>query len=94
MGLTSFLQNKVKDAHYNTLKARTHTAILARLGPESVVKLADSSTESADSATDSVIVGRLPLSNMFNLNALESADGNRPTIAVGRWKMGLVGTGL
>ena len=32
---------------------------------------------------------------MFNiLKPLEAADGNRPTIAVGRREMGLVGTGL
>ena len=62
---------------------------------ESVVKLADSAVESADSTTDSVIVGRLSLSNMFNiLRPLESADGNRLTIRVGRWKIGHVGTGL
>ena len=42
-------------------------------------KSADSTAESADSATDSVIVGRLALSNVFNiLNPLESADGSRP----------------
>ena len=38
------------------------------------------------SSTDSVIVGRLSLSNMFNiLRPLESADGNRPT-GIGRWE--------
>ena len=74
---------------------KTYTPILARLGPESVVKSVDSSTEAADSATDSVIVGRLSVSNIFNiLNALESANGNQPTIAVGQREMGLVGTGL
>ena len=41
------------------LKAHTHTLILARLilGQEMVVKSADSVEESANSATDSVIVG-------------------------------------
>ena len=74
-----------------TIKARTHRPIFT----DSVVKSAYSSTESADSAIDSVIVSRLPISNMFNiLNALESASGNRPTIAVGRRKMGLVDTGI
>ena len=53
-------------------------------------------TESAvESTTDSVKVGRLALSNMFNiLNPLESADGNRPTIAVSQREISPVGTGL
>ena len=72
----------------------------------------DSIPESADYITDAVfffIVGRLPISNMFNiLNPMESADGNRPTgigrresadgnrptIAVGRREISPVGTGL
>ena len=37
--------------------------ILARLG----LKSAGSMTETVDSTTDSVIVGRLPLLNMFNI---------------------------
>ena len=62
---------------------------------ESVVESADSIPESADSTTDFTIVGRLSISNMFNiLKPLESADANRLTIAVGRWQMDLVGTGL
>ena len=48
-----------------------------------------------DSTTDSEIVGRLSVLNMFNiLKPLELADRNRPTIAVGRRQIGLVGTGL
>ena len=44
---------------------------------------------------DSMIVGRLALSNMFNiLNPLESVDGSRPTIGVGRREIAPVGTGL
>ena len=57
-----------------------HTPILARLGPESVVKSADSSTESAYSATDSVIVGQLPLSNIFRVTVISTADFTAPMI--------------
>ena len=62
---------------------------------ESAVESADSIPESADYITDSVRVGRLPQSNMFNiLNPLESADRSLSTIGVGRQQIGLVGTGL
>ena len=62
---------------------------------KSVIESADSIAESADSTTDSVIVSRLALLNMFDiLPPLEPADGNRPTIAVGRREIGPVGTGL
>ena len=77
------------------LKAHIHSPILATSGLESAVELADSTIESADSTIDSVIIGRLSLLNRFNiLNPLESVDGSRPTIGVGRWQIGLVGTGL
>ena len=59
------------------LKARTNTPILARSGQELVVESANSITKTADliSTTDSVIIGRLSESNMFDiLNQLESAD--------------------
>ena len=53
-----------------SLKARTHRLIFTGSKAESVVELADS-----DSTTDSVIVGRLSVLNMFNiLNPLKSAD--------------------
>ena len=53
------------------VKAHTNTPILARLGLES----ADSVVESADCITDSVIVRRFSLLNMFNImNPLVSAD--------------------
>ena len=66
---------------YNPLKACTHTLILARSGQESAV-------ESADSTTDSIIIGRHSILNMFNiLNPLE-------TIGVSRREISLVGTGL
>ena len=78
-----------------TLKARTHRPILRGFEAESAVESADFIPESADSTTDFTLVGRLSISNMFNiLKPLESADGNRPTIAVGRRQMGLVGAGL
>ena len=84
--------------HYSNIqyvKARTHRAILRGFAAESATESADYTPELADYTTNSVIVGRLPLSNMFNiLNPLESADGSRPTIGVGRRKIGLVGTGL
>ena len=62
------------------LKARTHRPIFRGFEAESVIESADSSPESADYTTDSVKVGQLPLSNMFNIfNPLESADyGSRP----------------
>ena len=62
---------------------------------ESAVESVDSIPEPADYTTDSVIVCRLPLSNMFNiLSPLESAEGRRRTVGVGQQQIGLVGTGL
>ena len=76
-------------------KARTRKPNFTGFSKELAVDLANSTAESADSTTHSVIVGQLDLSNMFNiLNPLELADGNRPTIAVGRQKIGQVGTDL
>ena len=49
------------------LKARTHRPIFKRFATESVVESADSLPESADSTTDFTKVGRLPLSNMFDI---------------------------
>ena len=58
------------------LKAHTHKQIFT----EPAVELA----ESADCTMGSVIVGGLPLSNMFDiLNPLEYAAENVPTIAFG-----------
>ena len=58
--------------------------IFREFAAESEVELAHSIPESADYTAASVIVGRLPLSDMFNiLNPLESADTNWLTIAVG-----------
>ena len=60
------------------LKARTNTPILARSGQESVVESANSISETANliSTSDSVIIGRLSESNMFDIfNPLESAKG-------------------
>ena len=71
-----------------SLKACTHRLIFTGSSEESAV-------ESADSTTDSVIVGQLALSNIFNiLNPLESDDGNRPSFGVGRREIGPVGTNL
>ena len=68
-----------------SFKASTHRPIFRGFAAESVVESASSIPESADCTNDSVIVGRLPLSNMFDiLNLLESANENQPTIAVGR----------
>ena len=67
------------------VKARTHRLILRGFEAESVVELANSIQESADSTTDFTKVGRLSISNMFNiLKRWKSADRKRPTIAVGR----------
>ena len=77
------------------LKTCTPRPILRGFSAESATESAHYTQESPDYTTDSVIVGWLPLSNMFNiLNVPELADGNRPTIAVGRQEMVLVGTGL
>ena len=65
-----------------------HWPIFRRFSAESAVESADFIPESADYTTDSVIVDRLPVSNMFNiLNPLVSADRNRLTIAVGQWEI-------
>ena len=77
------------------LKARTPRPILREFAAEPVTESADYTPESADYTTDSVIVGRLSLSNKFDLlNPLELADGKRPTFAVGRREISPVGTGL
>ena len=76
-------------------EAHTHRPIFRGFLAESAVESSDSIPESADYTTDSVIVGRLPLSNMFTiLNPLESADRNQLTIAVGHREIGPVGTAL
>ena len=74
------------------LEARTHRPTLKGFAAESVVESANSVPKSADSITDFTIVGRLYISNMFNiLNLMESADGksadcwSRPT---GNWPNG------
>ena len=47
-----------------------------------MVELADSSPESADSTTDFVIVGQLPVLNIFDTSTpIQSADSSQPTIA-------------
>ena len=57
------------------LKAHTHLPIFREFVAESAVELADLIPELADYTINSVIVGRLPPSNMLNiLNPLESAD--------------------
>ena len=77
------------------VKGRTYRPIFRVLAAESAVESADSTPKSADYTTNSVIVCRLPLSNMFDiLNPLESAYGNQPTVAVDRWEIVPVGTGL
>ena len=53
--------------HGHTLKARTHRPILRGFEAESAVGSADSIPESADFTTDFTIVGRLSISNMFNI---------------------------
>ena len=60
------------------MKARTHRPIFTESAEESAIESADFTAESADFTADSVIiVGRLALSNMFNiLNPLESADSS------------------
>ena len=61
-----------------SLKARTHRPIFTGSAEESAIKSADFTAQSADSMADFLIVGRLALSNMFNiLNPLvPSADSN------------------
>ena len=65
-----------------SLKAHTHKPIFRGFLAESAVESADSTAaESADSSTDSLIVGRLSLSNIFDiLKPLESADRNQQTL--------------
>ena len=48
-----------------SLKARTHRPIFRGLSADSAVESAASITGSADSTTDFVIVGRLPVFNIF-----------------------------
>ena len=50
------------------VKARTHKPTFAVSVLESVLESAESSPESVDSTTDFVIVGRLPVLNMFNIS--------------------------
>ena len=77
------------------LKAHTHRLIFRGFVVESTVESADSIPESADSTTNFVIVGRLPVLNMFNISTpIKSADCSQPTIAVGRLQIGPVGMGL
>ena len=65
-------------------KACTHTPTFGESGIESAVELAYSSLELADSTTDFVIVGRLPVSNMSNISTpIQFADSSWPTL-VGR----------
>ena len=64
------------------IKAHTHRPIFRGVAAELVVESADSIPESADSTTDSVIVSRLPVLNIFNISTpIQSADSRRPTIA-------------
>ena len=73
------------------LKAHTHRPIFRGIIAESAVESADSIPELADFT----IVGRLSISNMFNIfTATQSADSSRPTIAVGGLQIGLVSMGL
>ena len=78
-----------------TFKARTFTPTFGESVVESAVETADSSPELADSTADFVIVGRLPVSNIFNIfTPIESANSSQPTIAVGGLQIGVVGMGL
>ena len=62
-----------------TIKARTHTSTFAGTTLEST----HSSPESTDSTTDFMIVGRLPILNMFDIYMpIQMADENRLSIAV------------
>ena len=81
--------------HSRTVKACTHRQLFTESAVKSVIESADAIPESTDYTINSVIVGRLPLSNMFNiLNPRKSANRNLPTIAVGRREIVPVGTGL
>ena len=66
-----------------TFKARTHRPIFRGFAAESAVEPADSIPESANSITDFVVVGRLPVLNMFNIYTLIQST-----------LVGLVGMGL
>ena len=60
-----------------------------------MIESVDSIPELADSTTDMVIVGQLPVLNMFDISApIQSANSSGLTIAVGRLQIGLVGMGL
>ena len=99
-GHTDNRQEQVTDSAVSSsptsrLKAHTHRPIFRGIIAESAVESADSIPESADSTTDFTIVGRLSISNMFNISTpTQSADFSRPTIAVGGLQIGLVGMGL
>ena len=78
-----------------TVKARTHRPIFRGLAAESTVKSANSIPQSTDSTTHFVIVGRLPVLNMFNISTpIQSADSSQLTIAKDGLQIGLVGMGL
>ena len=72
------------------LYAHTHRPIFRGIIADSEIELADSISESVDSTINFTIVGRLSISNMFNIST-RSADSSRPTIAVGRLQICLVG---
>ena len=77
-----------------TLQACTCTPTFAGLALESALELADSSPDLANSSNEFVIVGRLPISNMFNISTpIQSADSSQPTIAVSGLQIGKVGMG-
>ena len=79
----------------STLKAHTHTPIFGGCVVKSAIQSANSIANSANSTINFVIVCRMSVLNMFTfLKRPESADGNRSTIAVGQWQIGLVGMGL
>ena len=78
------LENITVTSLLGRIKTHTHMLILAGSELELAVESADSTTESAGCSTDSVIVGRLFVLNMFNiLNPLELADGSWLTLGVG-----------
>ena len=89
--VTKVVKENTKDA-YQRLKAHTHRPILNGFAVESAVESADSIPESADSTTDFTVVGRLSLSNMFDMLLLqpvgrqESADFCRQPTA--NWSSG------
>ena len=78
-----------------TIKAHTHRLIFRGFAAESGVELAKSIPESADSTTDFVIIGQLPVLNMFTISTpIKLADSSQPTIAIGRLQIGLMHMGL